>query len=62
MNIISLEVALPLYSVADSVAAVRMSEVGKTLIPLLLSPKILCNNRPSKKKLFVFVKIILLEH
>jgi hypothetical protein len=61
MNITSLEVAVCFYSVADSMAAVRMSQVGKTLIPLLLSPKILCD-RPSKKKLYVFVKVILLEH
>jgi hypothetical protein len=46
MDITSLEVAVPLYSVADSMAAVRMSEVGRTLIPLLLCPKILCDNRP----------------
>jgi len=51
LDITSLEVAVPFYSVADSMAAVRMSEVGRTLIPLLLCPKILYDNRPSKKTL-----------
>ena len=42
-------------------AVVQMSEVGKTLLPHLLGPEILCDVRTSKK-LCVFVKVVLLEH